>query len=74
MKRVHSRRRVLTHYLGPCFFIKRKPRRAFVHEWKFPAPAQLMETGVIVSRVQKNDVWHQGILNFHFLGEKWGEK
>jgi len=56
MKRVHSRRRVLTHYLGPGFFIKRKPRWAFVHEWKFPALAQLVESEVIVSQAQKNDV------------------
>lgn len=52
MKRMY--RKVLTHYLGPCFFIKRKPRWAFVQEWKFPGPAKLMATEVIALRAQKN--------------------
>lgn len=65
MKRVHSRRRVLTHYSGPAFLLKKKKqtetRWVFVPEWKFPAPAQLMETGLVVSLGQKNDGWHRGI-------------
>lgn len=72
MKRVHSHRKVLTQYLGPCFFIKRKPRWAFVQEWKFPAPAMLMATEVIALRAQKNDAQHRGMVNAHLLGKKRG--
>lgn len=73
MKRVHSRGRMLTHHLGPCCFTKRQPRRAFVHQWTFPVPALLIEIRVIVSQAQKNDGWHQRILNFVYW-EKVREK
>lgn len=72
MKRVHSHGKVLTQYLGPCFFIERKPRWAFVQEWKFPAPAKLMATEAIALRAQKNDVQHRGIENAHLLGKRRG--